>query len=155
MAIPNDAKEELMNGTFDLANDTIKVGLLDTSTAYTFDPDADEFVSNLPTGAEPGDASYSRQTLSSKTVSEDTADDEGVWDAADVTFGSLTTTNDIQTIFVYKQVGTDDSTPGDDPLIVIWDDDSGDGGGIADLPISTNGSDLTITFDAEGILNIQ
>ena len=36
----------------------------------------------------------------------------------------------------------------------VFDDDSGDGGGIAELPIATNGSDLTISFDSEGLYKI-
>lgn len=144
-----------------LQDATIRCLLLDTSTSYTYAPE-DEFVSDLPTGAEPGDASYARQDVddASGAFSQDDTDDEGVYDPADVTFSSLSTTNDIQTVAFYAQdgfgsAGTDDTTPTDDPLVAVYDDDSGDGSGIADLPIATNGSDLTITIDAEGLLNIS
>lgn len=152
MAMPNDAKEELMKGTFDLVNDTIKVLLLDDSTAYTFDPDAHEFVSDIAdggtTGTEMSGTGYSRKTLGTKSVTEDTTDDEGVFDAADVTWAGLDA-GTIQTIVVYKQVGADDTTPGDDPVLVVLDDAA-----VADLPLTTNGSDVTISWAAEGIINL-
>jgi len=150
MALPNHFKTELLQTM--LGSATIKVGLLDTGSAYTFDPATDEFVSDLPTGQEPGDSSYSRQTLANVTITQDDTDNEGVLDADDVTFPSLSTSNDIQAIFIYRQVGGDDTTPSDDELVAVYDDDSA--GSLADLPISTNGSDLTLSFDAEGVVNI-
>lgn len=151
MAIPNHALQQVLEAW--LSGETVKVGLLDTSTSYTYDQVNNEFVGDLPTGAEPSDASYSRQTLANLSFTQDDTDNEGVFDADDVTFSSLSTTNDIQTVFVYLQVGTDDTTPADDPLIAVYDDDSA--GSLSDLPIPTNGSDLTLTLDSEGIVNIQ
>jgi len=140
---------------------TVKVGLLDSTAGYTHDPDGDEFVSDLPTGAEPTDNSYSRQSVddTASSFTQDNTDDEGVYDPPDVTFSSLSTSNDIEVVFVYVQdglasSGTDDSTPGDDVLLAVFDDDSGDSGGISDLPKATNGSDLTIQFDSEGLYKI-
>jgi len=140
---------------------TVKLGLLDSGANYTHDPASDDFVSDLPTGSEPTDASYSRQSVddTASSFSEDNTDNEGVYDPPDVTFSGLSTANDIEAVFVYVQdgfgsSGTDDTTPGDDPLLAVFDDDSGDSGGIADLPIATNGSDLTIQFDSEGLYKI-
>ena len=156
MPVPNDTKEGLLNGAFDFTNDTLRVLLLDDSSAYTFDADAHEFVDDLDGSSdgdapsnEPTDASYSRQTLTGNAVTEDTTDDEAVFDADDITFPSLSTTNDIQAVVVYRQVGGDDTTPADDEVLVVLDDAT-----VGDLPIPTNGSDLVITWDAEGILNI-
>lgn len=144
-----------------LQDATIKCLLLDTSTSYTYSPE-DEFVSDLPTGAEPGDASYSRQPVTdgSTKFTQDDTDDEGVFNPDDVTFSSLSTTNDIQTVVFYAQdglgsAGADDSTPGDDVIVAVFDDDSGDGSGISDLPKPTNGSDFQIQIDSEGALNIS
>lgn len=150
--------KDLLEDTF--TGTDIKCGLLDSTASYTHDPATQDFVSDLPTGSEPSDASYSRQTVSNLQFNEDNTDNEGVFDFDDVTFGSLSTTNDIEAVFFYSQdghgsAGTDDTTPGDDKLIVVLDDDSGDSGGIADLPKSTNGSDLTINLDSEGVLNIS
>lgn len=147
MALPNHLKQQFIEAL--LGSSTLKVGLLDMSTTYSFDAATDEFVADLPTGAEPSDGSYSRQTLSSVTITQDDVDDEGVLDAADVTFSSLSTANDIQAVFIYKQVGGDDTTPGDDPLVAVYDDAS-----VADLPIATNGSDLSVPFATEGIVTI-
>lgn len=155
MAMPNDAKEELLKGSFDLVNDTLRVLLLDNSTAYTFNPDTHEFVADIAdggtTGTEMSGTGYTRKTLGTKSVTEDTTDDEGVFDAADVTWTDLDA-GTIQTIVVYKQVGADDTTPGDDPVLVVLDDDSA--GSLADLPLTTNGSDVTINWAAEGIINL-
>lgn len=152
MAAPNATKKKLLDGNIDLVNDTIKVLLLDGSTAYSFDPDTHEFVNNIAdggtTGTEMSGTGYSRKTLGTKSNTQDNTDDEGVWDAADVTWSGLDA-GDIQTIVIYKQVGGDDTTPGDDPVINVLDDAS-----VADLPLTTNGSDVTVSWAGEGILNL-
>jgi len=155
MALPNNAKEILMEGQIDGTTDTLKVALLSNATAYTFDENTHETVADVidggTTGTEFSGGSYARQTLQNVTVQQDDPDNEGVLDADDTTFSSLDT-EDIQTIIIYKQVGGDDTTPGDDPIIAVLDDDSA--GSLADLPLTTNGSDVTISWNAEGILNI-
>lgn len=157
MALPNDAKEELLKGSFNLGSggDTLKVLLLDNTTAYTFDPDAHEFVSDIADGGttatEMSGTGYSRKTLANQAVTEDTTDDEGVFDADDVTFTGLDA-GTIQAIVVYQQIGGDDTTPGDDRVLVVLDDDSA--GSLADLPLTTNGSDVTISWASEGIVNL-
>jgi hypothetical protein len=140
MTATNHTRYDLLNRYQSGA--TFKCLLLDTSTSYSFDRDADDYVSDLPTGAEPGDASYSRQPVTGLGVSEDDANDRAVLDADDVVFPSLSTSNDIQTVVVYRQVGGDDSTPGDDPIVTVFDDDSADSN--ADLPKATNGQDFTV-----------
>lgn len=165
MATFNHLSQQVLQQAFGSA--TLKCLLLDSGTPVTHDPDAMEFVDDLDgtsdgddPSMEPGDASYSRQTLSGVSITQDDTDDEGVLDFDDITFSGLSTTNDIQSVVIYAQdglgsAGTDDTTPNDDVNVLMWDDDSGDSGGIADLPISTNGSDLTISIDAEGGLNIS
>jgi hypothetical protein len=59
----------------------------------------------------------------------------------------------IQTVVIYLQVGGDDTTPGDDPLVAVWDDDSA--GSLGDLPKATNGSDVTISVSSDGAINIE
>jgi hypothetical protein len=157
MAMPNKFKSLLLSADHNLGSATVRVALGGDSTAYTYDQDAHEFVSDVfdggTTGEELSDSSYSRQTLSGTTVSQDNTDDEGVWDADDVTFASIDTTQDIQFILVYVQVGGDDTTPGDDPIVTIYDDDSA--GSLSELPHPTNGSDVIISWDSEGIVNTQ
>jgi hypothetical protein len=156
MAAPNSYKRDLMKAEHDHLNDTIKVALGGDNTAYTFDPDAHEFVSDVfdngTTGEELSDSSYSRQVASNPSVTEDTTDDEGVFDVDDVTFSSLDTAQDIQFIVFYQQIGGDDTTPGDDRIIAIYDDDSA--GSLSDLPLATNGSDVVLQIDSEGLVII-
>jgi len=155
MALPNNAKEILMEGQIDGTTDTLKVALLSNATAYTFDENTHETVADVidggTTGTEFSGGSYARQTLQNVTVQQDDPDNEGVLDADNTTFSSLDT-EEIQTIIIYKQVGGDDNTPSDDPIIAVLDDDSA--GSLTDLPLTTNGSDVTISWNAEGILNI-
>lgn len=159
MAIPNATKTALLDGAIDCSStgDTIKVALGGSGTAYTFDIDNHDTVADVfdggTTGEELSDASYSRQTLANQATSVDDTDDEGVFDADDTTFSSLDTTQDIQFIVVYQQIGGDDTTPGDDRILALYDDDSA--GSLADLPLATNGSDVTISWNSEGIVNIQ
>jgi len=156
MAAPNAYRRDVMQGDHDHVNDTIKVALGGDNTGYTFDPDAHEFVSDVfdggTTGEELSDSSYSRQSVSNQTVSQDNTDDEGVFDVNDVTFSSLNTSQDIQFIVFYQQIGGDDTTPGDDRIIALYDDDSA--GSLSDLPLATNGSDVVIQIDSEGLVNI-
>ena len=158
MAAPNNLKKLLLEAGIDFNNDTIKVALGNNSTSYTFDPDNHTHVSDVfdggTTAQEFGNGSgtgYTRQTLTTPSTSQDNNDDEGVFDADDVTFPSLDNA-DIQFIMIYKQVGGDDTTPGDDPIAVVLDDDSA--GSVADLPLTTNGSDVQLSFSNEGILNV-
>jgi len=144
-----------MEGQIDGTTDTLRVALVSDNTAYTYSPE-DSFVSDIldggTTAEEFAGTGYNRQTLSNVTVTQDDADDEGVLDADDTTFSSLDG-DAIQAIIIYKQVGGDDTTPGDDPVVVVLDDDSA--GSVADLPLTTNGGDVTIQWDTEGILNIS
>ena len=151
MPVPNDFKEELLNGTFSLGSggDTLRVMLLDDSSTYTFDPDAHEFVSDITSaGTEMSGTGYSRKTLAGQSTSEYTTDDEGVFDADNVTWSNIDA-GTIQAIVVYQQVGGDDTTPGDDRVILVLDD-----GDVSDLPLPTNGSDVSIDWNVEGVLNV-
>lgn len=144
---PNRTLAEVLRGNIDFASDTFRVALFDNSTAYTFDPDNHEFVSDVldggTTAQEPTDASYSRQQLANQTTTPDNTNDDAEFDADDVTFSSLSTSNDIQGIIVFKQV-TDDT---DSPILFVIDDADD-----ADLPATTNGSDFTIEWSSNGAL---
>ena len=156
MAQPNDAKRAFLAGEIDPTNDTLRVALVSDDTAYTFDVDNHDTVADIlddgTTAKEFTGSGYSRQTLSNVTVTVDDTDDEGVIDADDVVFSGLDG-DDIQAVIIYKQVGGDDSTPGDDPVLDVRDNDSA--GSIADLPQATNGGDITLQFDSEGVINFS
>jgi len=154
--IPIRTLTQIAQQNLDVASGTIKVALLKSTTEYSPDANAHEFVADVldggTTGAEFDDTNYSRQTLANAAWTEDNTDSEAVYDADDVTWsnlGSNTGGQTVEAVLIYKQIGGDDTTPGDDPIIRIFDDSEE-----ADLPKQTNGEDFTWTFDAEGIINL-
>lgn len=135
----NNFKELLLNGGgIDLDNDTIRVALVTSS--YTPNIDTHDFFDDVSsyqlsgTGYTAGGA-----TLASKTVTQDDTDNEGVFDAADVTWTAINAGTAAYAV-LYKDTGTESSSP----LIGYIDMGSK----------ATNGGDLTIQFNAEGILNL-
>jgi hypothetical protein len=147
MPVPNDTKREFLDSY--LTGATLRVMLLDDSSSYTFDVDSHDFVDDVTTaGSEMSGTGYSRKTLSGVSITVDDTDNEGVFDASDVTWTGLDA-GTIQTIVIYEQTGGDDATPTDDRVVAVHDDST-----VADLPLTTNGSDVTITWPTEGIINI-
>jgi len=59
----------------------------------------------------------------------------------------------VQGFLVYKQVGGDDTTPADDPIVLVVDDDMTDAP--PSLPLATNGSELSVQWNAEGITTLS
>jgi len=152
---PLDTIRKYREGSIDLESDTLRMALFDDSTQYTLDPDAHEFVNDVldggTTAQELGDGTYSRQAVSNVQVTKDSADDEVVVDADDVTFSGLDGAEIIQGWLIYKQVGGDDTSPGDDPIIAIEDEVTNAAGN----DVTTNGSDVVIEYDSEGIVNVS
>jgi cell shape-determining protein MreC len=153
--VPNHAKQQYLNGAIDWVNDTIRVALINDTTAFSLDVDNHEFVADVldggTTAEEFGQGSgtgYSRQTVANASTSQDNTDDEGVADGDDVTFSGLDGAT-IQGVLVYKQVGGDDTTEADDPILYYLDDAD-----VSDLPKPTNGGDITVQWAAEGIVNL-
>jgi len=138
MSLPNTAKEKLMEGAFDLVNNTIKIMLLTSS--HTTNIDTQEFIDDVSANEVSG-AGYSSggATLGSKAVTADNTDDEGVFDAADTSWGTATIT--ARYAVVYKDTGT----PSTSPILCIIDFGSD--------KVSTGGT-FQITWAAEGIVNI-
>lgn len=126
----NKAKESFIsqNPSIDLDTDTIKVALVDTGT-YTFSA-AHQFYSSV-TGVVGTPA-----TLASKTITN------GVFDAADVTFTAVTGAS-VEALVVYKDTGSAATSP----LIAFIDTGT-------NLPVTPNGGDITIQWNASGIFSI-
>lgn len=129
-------KEALLNqaaGTaaINLSSDTnIKVALVNIASgtnAYTYSSSHQYFSS--VTAAVVGTS----QTLTSKTVNSPVS---GVFDAADVTFTSVTSTNVVGALVIFKDTGTASNSP----LIAFLDSGSG-------LSITPNGGDITVAWD--------
>jgi hypothetical protein len=129
--------------------DTLGVLLADDTTSYTFDAADGDYVGDIldggTTASEFGGTGYSAQNLSNENITEDNTNDRAEFDADDVTFTSLDGAT-IQFALVAKQVGGDWTTHGDDPIIAYITS--------ADFPLVTNGGDVTISWDAEGIVHI-
>jgi hypothetical protein len=155
---PDRTLAELIRGNIDLTTDTLRCALINDTVAYTFDPSTDEFVADVldggTTAEEFGSGSgtgYSRQSVANQSVVEDNANTEADFDADNITFQDLNNAT-VQGAIIYKQVGGDDTTPGDDPIIQVYDGTQSD---INDLPIPTNGSDIRIEFNAAGVLSLS
>jgi len=152
--IPNRTKAKLLRGDIDLVSDTVRIALLKATTEYDADPAAHEFVDDVldggTTGEELTDSNYSRQTVTGTTVTPDDTDDEAEWQADDVRFADLGGSETVEAILLYKQVGGDDSTPGDDPIIRIIDDAD-----VGDLEADTDGGDFEIIWSDDGILGAR
>lgn len=125
-------KENLLGSGVNLVTGTIKAQLVDTG-AYT-QSDSHQFLSAVPSAARIGAA----VTLGSKTVTN------GVFDAADATFSSVPagsgSANAAEALIIYRDSGTESTSE----LIAYIDTATG-------LPITPNGGNVSVTWDAAGI----
>lgn len=126
------ARTSFAKGEIDLLTDDIRVILVDTG-AYTAAQSTDEFLDDVPAGARIATSG----ALASKTVT-----DPGTFDAADVTFTAVSGVQS-EALVGYKHTGTEGTSN------LIWYDDTASG-----LPITPNGQDITLTWDAGGIITI-
>jgi hypothetical protein len=115
------AKEDFLSGNIDMSSDTIKISLVDTDI-YTYSS-AHEDRADVSDSAVIATA-----TLSSKTVTS------GVFDAADVTYSTVTGAN-CEALIIFKDTGTQSTSR----LIAYIDSATG-------LPILPNGGDITVRF---------
>lgn len=136
--IYNSFKRDIMNGSIDLDTDTIKVMLV-TST-YTPDQDAHTKRSNITNEVSGTNYTAGGTALANKAVTADNTDNEGVFDADDVSWATSTIT--ARGAVLYKSRGGVDTA---DELICYLDFGSD--------KISTAGT-FTIQWNAEGILNL-
>jgi len=113
--------------SIDLLDDTIKVALIDTGT-YTFSQ-SDEYWSSASSAAV-----GTPVTLASKTVTNN------VFDAADPTFTAVTGTT-AEAFIIYKDTGSAATSP-----LIYFCDTAATG-----LPVTPNGGDIVINFNASGI----
>lgn len=136
--IYNVLKADLFKKTHDFVNDTIRVMLLNNSHSFVAENDVKaDIVANEISGTG---YTANGAALASKAVTVDDTDDEGVFDAADLTWSTATIT-------AYHAVIYDDTIASPaDPLI-----GSIDFGGAQ----SSSAGDFTIAWAAEGIININ
>lgn len=155
---PTRTLAEALRGNIALETDTLRVALYNDTTAFTFDENAHEFVADVLDGGTTaqefggaGGTGYARETLTTPTVIEDNVNSQADFDADNVQFSNLDGET-IQGAIIYKQTGGDDTTPADDPIIQVYDNDQAD---VSDFPIPTNGSTIELQFDADGLLSVE
>lgn len=124
-------KEALLSGSSDIAlsSGTVKAALVDTGT-YTYSS-AHEFLSSL--SGVVGTA----QILGTKTVTN------GLFDAADSTYTAVSGST-AEAIVLYIDTGV----AGTSRLIAYIDT------GVTGLPVTPNGGDINITWNASGIFQL-
>lgn len=121
------AKEKFLDALIDFPTDTIKIALIDTGV-YTYSA-SDEFYS-AASAAQIG----TPVTLASKTITS------GVFDAADVTFTSVTGAS-VEALIIYKDTGSAATSP-----LIMYIDVAASG-----LPVTPNGNNIDVQFSASGI----
>lgn len=121
-------KEALLDAlaNVDLNDGTVKVALVDTGT-YTYSA-AHDFLDDL--SGVVGTA----QTIDNTTVAD------GVFDGDNVTFTAVTG-NSVEALVIYIDTGTAGTS-----RLVAYIDTS-----VTGLPVTPNGGDITITWNASGI----
>lgn len=122
-------KEALLQGTYNLSTAVVRAVLVDTGT-YTYSS-AHDFYNDLSgvVGSESG-------AFASKTFTN------GTFDAADITFTAVTgSTAEAVVLFV------DTGNVTTDALIAYLDSATG-------LPVTPNGGDITVTWNASGIFTL-
>lgn len=124
-------KEQLLQFTANnnLSAGTVKVALVDTGT-YTYSS-AHQFFSSL-TGVV-----GTPQTLTTKSFTN------GTFDADNVTFTAVTG-NSVEALVIYVDTGT----AGTSPLVAFIDT------GVTGLPVTPNGGDISVTWNASGIFTL-
>jgi predicted aspartyl protease len=111
----------------DMSSGTVKVALVDTGvTAYSA---AHEFYSSISSAVV-----GTPQTIGTKTFTN------GVFDGADVTYTAVSGAT-CEAVVIYIDTGT----AGTSRLIAFIDT------GVTNLPVTPNGGDITLTFNASGI----
>lgn len=122
-------KEAILGGgaNTDLLTGTVKVALVDTGV-YTYNA-ADQFLTSLT-----GVVGTAQTIGATKSVTN------GVFDGGDVTYTSVTG-NSVEALVIYIDTGT----AGTSRLVAYIDT------GVTGLPVTPNGGNITITWNASGI----
>lgn len=134
--------DSIISTAINLKTDTIKLSL--HSSSFTPSADDDEFFDDVDNEVA-SSGSYTTgiaggYTLASKTTTTDDTDDEGVFDAADVSITGATITAR------YAVIRKDTGVASTSPIICVIDFGTN---------VSVIGGTFTITFAAEGILNLN
>ena len=136
----NNAKQQLASGNLNFATDDLRVALVMTNTTADTEDDV-AFLADFTTLDEFDGTNYVRKTLAGNALAKDATNNRSEFDANDVTWTALGAgTRQASGMILFLQV-TNDS---DSPAIAFIDD-----GG---FPFTANGGDVTIQWNAEGIV---
>lgn len=136
----NYFKQQSAAGNIDLDADDIRLILCMTNTTADTENDGISFVGNLTTLDEFDGANYARQALTGEAVNLDDPNDRAEFDADNVTINSLGAgTRSIAGALIYKHVTNDANSP-----VIAW----------IEFSATPDGSNFTIQWDAEGILQL-
>lgn len=113
-----------------LLSGTVKVALVDTGV-YTYNA-AHQFLTSLT-----GVVGTAQTIGATKSVTN------GLFDGGDVTFSAVTG-NSVEALVIYVDTGT----AGTSPLVAYIDT------GVTGLPVTPNGGDIGITWNASGIFQL-
>lgn len=118
-------KQGLLNATFDLDGDAIKLALV--SSSYSPDLTTHEFWSSVNANVIGTPMAMSGITIT-----------DGVFNSSSVTFTAVAGGSTVRYFAIYKDTGSAATSP----LLVLIDTTTG-----VTLPFSTNGGDITFTPD--------
>ena len=131
--ITNNFKEKLMEGAYNLTTDTVKVALLTSSES----PAAEDVTFSDTNEVSGTGYTAGGATLANLTVTQDDTDDEGVFDADDVTWSTSTITARYAVIY--------NTTVSNEIMAYIdFTEDK-----------SSSSADFKIEWNAEGIINLS
>jgi hypothetical protein len=111
---------------FDNTSELVKAALVTSNYSANTATNGHQYFSSVGTNA------LATATLTSRTVVG------GVFDAADVTFSSVSGSGSINQIIIYKDTGTASNSP----LIAVIDSTSS-----GNIAITPNGGDITVSWD--------
>lgn len=129
-AIYPKAKEQLLQAGINMSSGVIRAVLIDTGT-YTYNAAHNDYEDLSGVVGSESDA------FDSKTFTN------GVFDAADITFSSVTG-NTVEAIVIFLDTGT-----ASNDLLIAYIDSATSG-----LPATPNGGDITITWSESGIFSL-
>jgi hypothetical protein len=135
----NHFKEILLISPVDLANDTLKVLLIDST--YSIDPDGNPGLVHVdsqeinPTGYNAGGC-----TLGGNAVTQRDTGDDVKFDGDDLTWANLGTDN-IESAIIYDDTLTATNAVVADPLMIHWE-----------IATNSNGGNYTLQWGTSGIL---
>ena len=141
--IYNVAKKKILDGDLDLdaGGDDIRVLLLETAAAE--DPDHATVAAVIAADTELATYTRTQGALANEATNRDDTQDESEFDADDAVFTAVVAQNNIVAYVVFEFITNDASS-----IPILFED------GATGLPLTPNGSNITIAWDAEGILKL-